>query len=365
MSKSLHIVIICSGLDSPGGIERAITNTANLFFEKGNKVTILVLDESKKSFYPISKQIDLEQHYLHFGITQTGNIVSRKSDFFRHIQKLKKVISRLAPTVLITTEYVHTIAARIAIKKSIKIISWEHHHFNWLSRSTFWQFLYKYFYPKIDLVVCLNKTEERYYRQIGCKTTVIPNFIPQLPTHTSSLEAKTILTIGWLIKRKGVDLIPGIATIIFKQHPDWKWKIIGIGEEKNSLVKEIENKKLKANIEIIEPSTPDVEKEYLSCSMYAMTSRFECFPMVLLESMSYGVPVVAFDCQTGPGHIIKNGKDGFLIEKENINAMAGALLFFIQNEEKRNQFGKNGRQNIQRYSANAIYELWKPVIGVK
>ncbi len=48
MSNQLHIVIICSGLDSPGGIERAITNTANLFFEKGNKVTILVLDKSKK-----------------------------------------------------------------------------------------------------------------------------------------------------------------------------------------------------------------------------------------------------------------------------------------------------------------------------
>jgi len=77
------------------------------------------------------------------------------------------------------------------------------------------------------------------------------------------------------------------------------------------------------------------------------------------------VPAVAFDCPTGPGHIIKRGEDGFLIEKENIKAMAGALLFLIQNEEKRKQFGKNGRQNIQRYSADKIYELWKPVIGVE
>jgi len=53
-----------------------------------------------------------------------------------------------------------------------------------------------------------------------------------------------------------------------------------------------------------------------------------------------------------------------LIEKENINAMAGAILFLIQNEEKRKQFGKNGRQNIQRYSADKIYKLWKPVIEV-
>jgi glycosyltransferase involved in cell wall biosynthesis len=193
---------------------------------------------------------------------------------------------------------------------------------------------------------------------------VIPNFIPQLPTHISSLKKKTILTIGWLINRKGVDLIPDIAEIIFKQHPDWKWKIIGRGEEKKSLVQEIENKKLAANVEIVEPATPDVEKEYLSCSIYAMTSRFECFPMVLLESLSYGVPAIAFDCPTGPGDIIKNGEDGFLIDKENINAMAGALLFLIQHEEKRKLFGSNGRQNIQRFSAAAIYELWKTVVDV-
>jgi glycosyltransferase involved in cell wall biosynthesis len=365
MSNPTHILIICSGLDTPGGIERAITNTANLFSEKGNRVTILVLDESKQSFYPINTEIEIKQFHLHFGIAKTGNILSRKINFFNHIKNLKKIIISLAPGVIITTEYVHTIAARIAIKKSIKIISWEHHHFNWLSRNTFWKLLYKYFYPKIDLVVCLNETEEKYYRQIGCKTFVIPNFIPILPQKTSLLESKIILTIGWLIKRKGVDLIPAIAEIVFKQHPNWKWKIIGIGEEEASLVQKIEDLNIARNFEIIEPNTPDVEKEYLSCSVYAMPSRFECFPMVLLESLSYGVPAVAFDCPTGPGDIIKNGEDGFLVEKENINAMAGALLFFIQNEEKRKQFGKNGRQNIQRYSADAIYELWKPAINVK
>jgi glycosyltransferase involved in cell wall biosynthesis len=365
MSKPLHIVIICSGLNSPGGIERAITNTANLFFEKGNKVTLLVLDESKQSFYPINTEISIEQYHLHFGISQTGNILTRKIDFFNHTKKLKSIIKHLAPAIIITTEYVHTIAARIAVKKSIKIASWEHHHFNWLSRNAFWKLLYKYYYPKTDLIVCLNQTEEKYYRQKGCKTLVIPNFIRLWPVQVSPLKEKQILTIGWLIKRKGIDMIPDIAEIIFKQHPDWKWKIIGTGEEKNALIQKIENKKLTPNFEIIEPTSPDMEKIYLSCSIYAMTSRFECFPMVLLESFTYGMPVVAFDCPTGPADIIKNGEDGFLIEKENINALAGGLLFFIQNEEKRKQFGRNARQNIQRYSADTIYELWKPVIGVE
>ncbi|MFN2438535.1 MAG: glycosyltransferase, partial [Chitinophagaceae bacterium] len=219
MRNHPHILIFCSGLNSPGGAERAITNTANLFFEKGNKVTLLVLAESKKSFYPINTGVNVEQYHLHFGITKAGNVISRKVDFLKHIQKIKKLIERLDPTVIITTEYVHTIAARIAIKKSIKIISWEHHHFNWLNRNTFWQFLYKYIYPKIDLIVCLNKTEEKYYQQMGCNTTVIPNFITHVPAAYSLLNDKVILTIGWLIKRKGVDLVPAIAEIVFKQHP--------------------------------------------------------------------------------------------------------------------------------------------------
>ena len=358
------IALLCSRLDVPGGIERAIVNTANLFAEKDNVVCIIVLDETATSFYPLHPKIQIKQLPLHFGITPTGNIITRKIDFFRHIQKLKNLIKQIDPAIIISTEYVHTIAVKIAIKKSIKIISWEHHHFKYLSRNLFWMTLYKYFYPLVNLVVCLNQKEEKYYHKMGCKTTVIPNFIPQMPRYSSSLEEKTILTIGWLIKFKGIDLLPDIAEIIFKQHPDWKWRIIGTGEEKNSLVQKIKNLNLTANIEIIDPSSPDLKKEYLSCSIYAMTSRFECFPMVLLECLSYGVPAVAFDCPTGPGHIIKKGEDGFLIEKENINAMAGALLFLIQNEEKRKQFGRNGRQNIQRYSADAIYQLWKPAIGV-
>ncbi|MFN2438534.1 MAG: glycosyltransferase, partial [Chitinophagaceae bacterium] len=73
----------------------------------------------------------------------------------------------------------------------------------------------------------------------------------------------------------------------------------------------------------------------------------------------------AFDCPTGPSDIIENDEDGFLLEKENINAKADALLFFIQNEEKRKQFGKNGQKNIQRFLAGKIYEQWRLVINVE
>ena len=88
---------------------------------------------------------------------------------------------------------------------------------------------------------------------------------------------------------------------------------------------------------IQQPSSDDLSKEYGESSIYVMTSRNECFPMVLLVAMSYGVPCVAFDCETGPRHIIRNEVDGFLIDDESIEEMIKAIEVLILDIEKKKQ----------------------------
>ncbi len=90
-----------------------------------------------------------------------------------------------------------------------------------------------------------------------------------------------------------------------------------------------------------------------------MTSRFECFPMVLLEAMSHGVPAVAFACLTGPAFIINDKVDGLLIEQNDISAMAEAIMNLISNEEKRKAYGDAAYHNISRFSTEKVYVLWQ------
>ena len=351
-TKRKHIVILCSRLDLPGGTERAIVNTANLFSSKENRVTIFILDETEKSFFAISTSISVYHHPLHFGITKKGNIISRKIDFFKHLRILKKKLEGLYPDVVLSTGYHFTIAAGLIKKKSYKLFSWEHHHFYHLKKNRFWSALFKRVYPKIDNIVCLNSEEATLFDQIGCTAFVIPNFIEFSGAKRATLIHKQILTAGWLTKTKGSDLIPAICEKALAKHPDWQWKVVGEGEEKNTL------KKNTGSLIVADPAL-HIAKEYKSCSIYVLPSRFECFPMVLLEAMSLGIPCIAFDCPTGPRHIIKNGIDGVLIEKENVEAMANAIVELIEDEEKRKWLGTNAFENIKRFSPEHVYQLWK------
>ena len=75
--------------------------------------------------------------------------------------------------------------------------------------------------------------------------------------------------------------------------------------------------------------------------------------------MSAGVPCISFDCPSGPSDIISNNVDGFLVEKENTDKLTEAISLLIKDEEKRKQMGENAFKNINRYSPDSIYELWK------
>ena len=90
-----------------------------------------------------------------------------------------------------------------------------------------------------------------------------------------------------------------------------------------------------------------------------MTSCYEPFGLVLPESMSCGLPVVAFDCPYGPADIISDGLDGFLIKNRSINDFADKVCLLIDNKEMRVRMGQNGINTSKRYEADRTMPLWK------
>ena len=362
MENANSVVFLCSRIDLPGGTERAIINTANLLQLNGHSVSIIILDETIESFYEVNEHIKIRQYALHFGLTSKGNPLTRKLAFRTHIRKLRKILLESEAKTIISTDYIFSIAAWLAAGMSNKkIFAWEHHHFHWLKKSGFWNYLFKKIYPSLTAVICLNETEAGLFKKMGCRTKVIPNFIA--PGHQALLNKKILLTVGWLIERKGTDLIPGIAEKIFENNKDWQWHIIGSGVEKESLQRSLNLKGLDKQVRILEPVTPQLEEAYEASSIYIMLSRSECFPMVLLEAMSYGLPCISFDCATGPSFIINNQVDGILIETENTEAISNAIIELMDNEERRKEMGARAFENIKRFSPSGIYPLWAGLIS--
>jgi len=358
LATSNHIVILCSRLDLPGGIERAVVNTANLFCEKGHSVSLVILDEARNSFYPVHPSVEIIHHSLSFGITPEGNVISRKIKLLTDVLKLRRLLKQLHPDIVIASEY--PFAAAIILSGSHKIakaISWEHHHFYELKRNRFWHKIFKLTYPWLEAVVCLNNDEKRLFETINPKTTVIPNFIKAAAR--SELANKTILTVGRLTAVKGADLLLQTAKLVLQQHPGWKWKLIGDGDLKEEVLHFIEKENMQKQLIIQPPLHHNIIMEYQNASLYVMTSRNECFPMTLLEAQSAGLPCISFDCDSGPRHIIKNEENGILVEKENTLQLAAAVSSLIMDEAKRKKMGELALNNIQEFSPGKIYQLWK------
>ncbi|HEX4876592.1 MAG TPA: glycosyltransferase family 4 protein [Chitinophagaceae bacterium] len=359
IDSSKHIALLVSRLDLPGGIERAAVNTATLFARKGNQVTLIILDETDKSFYPIDPSIKIIQVPLSFGITKEGNIITRKMKLLTDVLKLKRILRETKPDIIISTEYPFTVAAVLTgTQKKARLFAWEHHHHAWLQKNKFWTTLYTNACKRLDGIICLNKLEATYYEKF-CPVHIIPNFIENRSGNLSSCNAKQIVSVGWLIPRKGIDLMLAAAKMVLTKHPDWTWKLIGDGEMKPEVLDFIEKENLQGRFILQLPVNELIESEYLSSSIFVLSSRFEAFPMVLLEAMSYGLPCVSFDCPSGPSDIICDDIDGLLVEKENIEKLSSAISSLIDFEQKRKEMGTQAAKNIQRFAPDTVYQLWK------
>ena len=94
-----------------------------------------------------------------------------------------------------------------------------------------------------------------------------------------------------------------------------------------------------------------------------MSSRKEGFPMVLLEAMSAGLPVVSFDCPTGPRDIIREGVDGHVVPDGDGDALAAALSGLMEDEATRKAFGAAAVEGAARYDIATIAGRWEALLA--
>jgi len=168
--------------------------------------------------------------------------------------------------------------------------------------------------------------------------------------------------VARLVHVKGIDLLISAAKIVLRQHPGWKWKLIGDSAVDNIVTDIIKKEGLSGDLILQKPVDHHIIAEYQQASLYVMTSRHECFPMTLLEAQSAGLPCIAFDCDTGPRHIISHKENGFLVEQENPAALAEAISLLIDNEEVRKKMGEKAFDNSRNFSPEKIYERWAALV---
>ena len=175
------------------------------------------------------------------------------------------------------------------------------------------------------------------------------------------LISKNIISVGRLDKVKGFDLLIEAWAKIEDLNPEWSLKIVGSGIEEESLFKKINSFKLK-NITLV-PETKEIRKLLISSSVYIMSSRSEGLPMVLIEAMECGLPVVAFD-NIGAKFMIEDGENGFLCNIGDTKSMAKNIQKIINNKELRKRMGINSQVSAKKYYIENIFPKIKDIFQI-
>jgi glycosyltransferase involved in cell wall biosynthesis len=219
---------------------------------------------------------------------------------------------------------------------------------------------------RFDAVVVLTGDDAHDYREElnGAATRVeqIPNALPELGGGTSALDEKAVVAAGRLTGQKGFDLLIRAFAQVVPERPDWELRIYGDGSQRAELERLIAELGLDGNVRLM-GTTSDIGEELARASVFALSSRFEGFGMVLVEAMSKGVPVVSFDCPRGPSEIVDDGVDGVLVPNGDVDALASALVELTGDEQRRRSLGAAGLEKSRRYEIGAIGARWDALLA--
>lgn len=212
-----------------------------------------------------------------------------------------------------------------------------------------------------DRMVVLTETDKDFWQQYLSNVVAINNPNVMQSEANSSLENKVAVSLGRLTRQKGFDRLIDIWEKVAEKYPDWELHIYGEGAEKKKLMELISDKNLQEFVQI-NPPVKDVAKVYQSASLYLMASRFEGFGLVLIEAMSFGLPVIAYNV-IGPNELVQNNVNGFLIEDGNSDEFAYQIGLLCSDYEKRKELGENAKEFVEKFSPQQIMKQWSDLFN--
>ena len=342
------ILIIINDITASGGTERVATFLANNFSRTGIKVTILSLFHYGDSpYYELDKKVQLE--------VLEGNGFSDLAKFFK-----TNIFDAIIPISMGRLSFKVSIVHSLLRLKSQLVLS---EHVGFETSSYLVRKLKLLSYNLADDLVLLTQHDYGVLKdKTSANVSVISNASSFQTMEGSSLpnKEKVVLAVGRLTYQKAFEKLIDIwATIENKQ--DWKLRIIGDGEDKEKLQSLIHHHGLSNSVEL-KPSSKNISEECEAASIITMTSRFEGLPLVLIESKSFGLAAISYNCKTGPKEIINHNEDGYVIDYNDHSSFKARLVELMGNSRKRKKMQLAAIECSRNYSIDSIFSQWQKIL---
>lgn len=354
------IIFITLDITLLGGIERVISVLAEQFVQDGYDVDIYsIFKEKKKPSYKFSQKVNI--------IYLTNEVCVGKLKFYYYILHSVMKLRKLAADqcVISTLTNISCIYGFLNYFNHTDFIAAEHSQYN--AHSFLVRLLRLLAYKKSKYVVPLTKHDYNVFSKFLDveKIKIINNPSSFKATSiSSSITSKRLVSIGRLVDVKNYTFMLQEIAPFLLSNTDWSLEIYGDGELRSVL-------EAQANVLGIFQSVKFngfVEKinEYLAgASFYLCSSKTEAFPMAFLEALSLGIPIISVNCPFGPGEIIEDGVNGYLLDTNTLYSNFYSCLQSIKNDEViYNNLQKKAFASAKKYEVSSIASKWYELISI-
>lgn len=370
----MKVVFLYSSIAKFGGVERIFVDKLNYFstiykweatlitFEQGNHPLSYHLSENVK-------HIDLDcRFFTLYKYSLPIRILKRAILSMKFNKKFNDIINKLEPNIVscAAIDLPSLRAINNCKHKCIKIVE-SHGYTNTDIDKDINQNIrlrYRILLHQIrkevknmDIIICLTQRDADCWKNIK-RNAIIPNIVTSYPENIEyNTDSKHAIAVGRLSEEKGYNILIDIWKIIIERGKEWILDFYGDGEEKENIIKKINEYGLNQHI-IIHSPVSNIYEKYQESGLFAMTSRHEGFGLALVEAMSCGLPAVAFDCPCGPSDIMGEGNE-YLVPLNDIETFADKICDLIDNPQKRIEQSNRNRLLSARYKRENIMPMWK------
>lgn len=338
-----------------GGAERVVSIWANYFSDNYSHIDVGILTGAKtKSFYKLSEKVknefcNVKPNYRIFPFIRLANI-------YKTVKSLKAGDA----IVINKYNYVHSlyILRKLNLFKNINFVYFAHG-----GTSDFKKFYRSYRVKKIfytfDNVVCLHDDQKEEVSYVNRnKIHIIPNPPSFKSNEACDDKSNIVLCVARLSREKGIDLLLKAWSKVKKEN--WKLQIVGEGPNKEEFFNLCKELNLEDSVEF-KGQSQQVKDFYLGSSIYAMTSRYEGMPMVLLEAMECSMPIIAYENQ-GTTKLLENA--GIVVKDFNEDEFVQKLEELMYDSNLRAKYSKLSKEKVKEFDIENIGNKFAKVLGI-
>lgn len=369
----MKLIYCTHSICNPGGMERVLLNKiAYLVAHTDWEILLITTDQKNRPpFYPLPEGVRWMDLDINYSDDNDKGTIQKIKGYLRrkklHKQKLSSILNKEKADVMVSlfpSESSFYPSLKDGSKKVLEL------HFNKFFRLQYnrtglmglidrlrtWQD--ERMVRKFDKFVVLTEEDKGYWGDIP-NIQVIPNAALFMADRYADMSRKRVIAVGRLDYQKGFDRLIDAWQIVCSTglFQEWRLDIFGQGEWKDMLKARIKEYGLQNSLHLNEP-TKEIAKEYADSSMLVMSSNYEGFPMVMIEAMACGLPVVTFDFKCGPRDIIKDEENGLIVPDGDIQALADAMMRLMANESLRQTMSVEARKVTETYSEEVVMGKW-------